>query len=318
MSTQEIKLAAIADAIRAKEGSSAPIPANDFASRILALKGKSEFAVPLIASAEEGAVITATNGEEIVTGTTGADQQAILLLEKPGEWTINAQLGDAVRGPKTVEVKSGYEVAFSFAESILPEGYTEVKYIESGSNQYIALPVSSYLSKVDLSAYMNSSGWLLGYGDYSTSNGHSIFGIQHYSSTTANQIRFHRAKRSPNASGQELIVPIDSNDVDIFADFVNGQFRVNGTDYTATLTNPTTSKTWYVFAQDYGIAGRMEAKYQINMKLKHMKIFSRYDALLYDFVPGIDSSGVAGLYDLVNNKFYKSATSTPFVAGPEV
>ena len=38
MSVQETKLKAIADAIRAKDGTTEPIPANDFAGRILALE----------------------------------------------------------------------------------------------------------------------------------------------------------------------------------------------------------------------------------------------------------------------------------------
>lgn len=38
MSTQEGKLKAIADAIRQKEGTTEPIPADSFASRILALE----------------------------------------------------------------------------------------------------------------------------------------------------------------------------------------------------------------------------------------------------------------------------------------
>lgn len=39
MSTQETKLKAIADAIREKDGTTEPIPANDFAARILAIQG---------------------------------------------------------------------------------------------------------------------------------------------------------------------------------------------------------------------------------------------------------------------------------------
>ena len=38
--------------------------------------------------------------------------------------------------------------------------------------------------------------------------------------------------------------------------------------------------------------------------------------LVRDFVPCTNSSNVAGLYDLANSKFYASATSTAFVAGP--
>ena len=38
--------------------------------------------------------------------------------------------------------------------------------------------------------------------------------------------------------------------------------------------------------------------------------------LVRDFVPCINSSNVAGLYDLIGNKFYPSASSTALIAGP--
>ena len=40
-------------------------------------------------------------------------------------------------------------------------------------------------------------------------------------------------------------------------------------------------------------------------------------ALQRDFVPAMDANGVAGLYDNVNNVFYKSKTATPLIAGGE-
>lgn len=55
----------------------------------------------------------------------------------------------------------------------------------------------------------------------------------------------------------------------------------------------------------------------ISMRLFSCRIYDN-GTLVRDFIPCTDSSGVAGLYDLVNKKFYKSITATAFVAGPLV
>ena len=72
MSTQGDKLKAIADAIRAKEGSSAPIAANDFPARIAAIETGTQ--LPTLtnpgtaADMARGKQLIDQNGE-IVTGT---------------------------------------------------------------------------------------------------------------------------------------------------------------------------------------------------------------------------------------------------------
>lgn len=40
--------------------------------------------------------------------------------------------------------------------------------------------------------------------------------------------------------------------------------------------------------------------------------------LRYNLIPVKNEFGVSGLYDTINQRFYKSITSTPFVAGPTV
>lgn len=91
MSTQGDKLKAIADAIRAKEGSSDPIPANDFPARIAAIQ-----------TGTDTSDATATAGD-ILAGKTayGASGKLTGTIPSKGESDLS------VSGP-TVTVPSGY------------------------------------------------------------------------------------------------------------------------------------------------------------------------------------------------------------------
>ena len=62
MSTQSEKLTAIANAIRAKEGSSDPIPANDFPERIAAI----ETGIQLPTLTNPGAAADLANGKQLI------------------------------------------------------------------------------------------------------------------------------------------------------------------------------------------------------------------------------------------------------------
>ena len=69
MSVQETKLKAIADAIRAKDGTTEPIPANDFADRILALETGGSLpdnvrTISLTADPPEGGTVSGGLSEE--------------------------------------------------------------------------------------------------------------------------------------------------------------------------------------------------------------------------------------------------------------
>ena len=49
----------------------------------------------------------------------------------------------------------------------------------------------------------------------------------------------------------------------------------------------------------------------------HSARFWKSGILVRDYIPAKDADGVAGLFDLVEGRFYRSATATPLVAGPE-
>lgn len=55
--------------------------------------------------------------------------------------------------------------------------------------------------------------------------------------------------------------------------------------------------------------------YRCYCKMTYFKIFQD-GAIKYNLIPAKDASGVVGMYDTVNNKFYTSTSGTAFVAGP--
>lgn len=81
------------------------------------------------------------------------------------------------------------------------------------------------------------------------------------------------------------------------------------------------SKNYYTFAENYDfstftksikIFGSNEG-YEASMILYDCKIYNG-DTLVRDFAPALNSNGIVGLYDFVENKFYTSETSSQFVA----
>ncbi len=97
MSVQETKLKAIADAIREKEGTTAPIRANDFPSRILALEtgGVPEgvYTITLSSSDEAGGTVSgggvASDGTLLAAVAEAADRYEFEGWQEDGE-TVSA------------------------------------------------------------------------------------------------------------------------------------------------------------------------------------------------------------------------------------
>lgn len=87
-SVQETNLKAIADAIRAKEGSTGAIQASKFSERIAAIH--TGVTPKLIVTTSAGATVTATKGSKTVNGTAGTDGTCTLELPEAGEWSVTS------------------------------------------------------------------------------------------------------------------------------------------------------------------------------------------------------------------------------------
>lgn len=93
-----------------------------------------------------------------------------------------------------------------------------------------------------------------------------------------------------------------------------------------------TNKIWSLYVnnnllRNYGAPDDRSGKFQVGSlissseyscycQMKYFKIYQN-DELKYSLIPAKDATGVVGMYDTVNAKFYKSTTSTDFVSGAQ-
>ena len=322
MSTQEENLKAIADAIRQKEGTTEPIPANDFPARIRALEtggGSSDYAIPLVVTSDTaGAEITAVNGDTVLNGITGSDKKLQLILTKPGDWAITAKYGDRVEGPNYVNAMTHYTTKLNVL-SRLPVGYSEVQYLYKEKNEYNVLITTDYIPQetdkieavIKISAFA-SAVTILGFGANSLSSQTKIginangsngkVGAMHLS-INGGQYKFTKVVTGTTAP------------IDIVLDFG---------DSSATVDGQTISDIAYNFYDgQYPLTLLCATEYQYNYALYgyfySCKVY-RGLVVIADYVPCVETNtSEVGLYDVVAGKFFKqTGKGAKFQAGPVV
>ena len=186
----------------------------------------------------------------------------------------------------------------------LPEGYTELEYIESSGTQYIdtgfkpnqdtrveiacvfnAQATASWLFGARAGTYVNTFNFLTNSGDYRSDYGNGVGGTPF----SLQSGEFHLDKNGP-------------------ATYINSVLKDQGAQQEFT-----SSYNLYLFANNNSgnVQGRCAAR-----------IFS---AMIYDgenpvrdFIPCKSPSGEIGFYDIVTAEFYGNAGSGVFTAGPEV
>lgn len=305
MSTQEQNLQAIAEAIRQKEGSTGPIPALDFAARILAIPTGSGpgFAVPLVVTVDPGALVTAVNGSESVSAVA-EDGTATLILTAPGTWTVTASIFEAHQD-MLVDVLSGYQIEFRLLGR-LPIGYTECEYIRSDGTQYIDTevepdqdtrvvidfigPVANTTARYIISAEGKGNAYQL----MTQWGGTQVYDYYGISSKVVNGID----------TTVRVIIDKDKNIL-----------KANG------VTNISETRTFsipyhmYIFAQNS--SGNTDKSRIAAMTLYSCQVYNA-EKIIRDFVPCKNPSGEVGLFDLVTDTFFGNKGTGTFTAGPAV
>lgn len=90
--TNTADLTSVADAIRAKGGTSAQLAFPDgFVSAVQAIKGAPDLQIVITTSA--GATVTATKGSKTVSDTADASGNCTLIVDEVGTWTVVGTLG---------------------------------------------------------------------------------------------------------------------------------------------------------------------------------------------------------------------------------
>ena len=189
----------------------------------------------------------------------------------------------------------------------LPEGYTELEYIQSSGTQYIDTGFKqNQNSRIVMSAQVtqqpSTHAWLFE-GRISTgSGGKSVFLLD---GAVWNA--------DYNGSARREAFP----DIGIFdalsIDFDKNSLQINEDSFT--WTTSTFQSTANLALLACNTAGAISG--YISAKLYNCQIYDN-GALVRNFVPCQDPTGNVGLYDLVGAQFYGNAGSGTFTAGPEV
>lgn len=116
--TNDTDLKKVADAIRAKGGTSAPLAyPSGFVSAIQAIQ--TGIAPQLVVTVSAGATVTATNGSKTISGTADSTGVCTLTVPETGTWSVSATLGGQTSDTKTVSITDSYALTLSFVSSTL-------------------------------------------------------------------------------------------------------------------------------------------------------------------------------------------------------
>ena len=209
---------------------------------------------------------------------------------------------DSTYGTLPTVSKAGYTFQ---GWSLLPQGYTQVEYIESTGTQYIDTNAQIFnkdkheiVIDFEPTAFYNYNQ-LFG----STTNADSF---EAWIYSTGN---LHGRYNGSVYGNQNALTVNTRYLVDLIKDNANLFKYVDGTLYPGGATNVTTSTatgtlTLFKSGSDYS-----------KFKLYSAKIYAN-DEVVRDYVPCIeDASGRVGLYDVVNGIFYENSGTGDFTAG---
>ena len=225
----------------------------------------------------------------------------------PFEWNTvegtELNVSDCIGGKGKIAVKGNtYQ-----ATSILPEGYTQVDYIENTEYSYIdtgRIPADT--EDIEALIQINEAGNAI-YGAW-TNAGDSRRHL--YSTSNGINIGY-------GTTGNALVGVNYDEKLNINAHFESGNqiLTVNNQTNTGTSTKKTNPNlNAYLFARN--ISGTPNAI--IKMKLYKFKIYEN-NIPVRDFIPCYrNSDNEVGLYDLVNNVFYTNQGTGAFTYGATV
>lgn len=186
---------------------------------------------------------------------------------------------------------------------ILPDGYTQLEYIEGTGTQYINTgfkPNQDTRVVADLKFQIGSSN-PVAFGAIVTSPSTIVFALQAVAAGYRNDY------------GPYVQVVKSGNIADRFIVDKNKNIQtLNGVAHDAGYTTFSVNYPIYLFARNYaGTADRFAP-----MTLYSCQIYDN-GTLVRNFVPCKNSNDAVGLYDLVNDVFYSNNGTGVFVAGPE-
>ena len=190
----------------------------------------------------------------------------------------------------------------------LPEGYTQLEYIESSGTQYIDTNIIP-TSEMDL---------VLNGGITSYSNNFALFGARQTASGTDSMANLFLGM-SNGALRSDYYGSSVSEVGELSGAFTVTRSRNVTTAEGVTITNSAKSTSvssgyaLYLFASNTGGTASLFGKFKISSCTIGIG-----GTTLRNFIPCINPENNAGLYDLIGGNFYANAGTGTFAAGPEV
>ena len=209
-------------------------------------------------------------------------------------------LGYQVPGYKKVEIPR--------STSRLPDGYTELAYIQSSGTQYIDTGVKANTqtrvqAKMRYAVAPSGSAWAALFGSRNGS-GNQEYWVYYRPDDSAFSLKYGN-------DTSNYTVPGSPEELNNFS--VNGNtLSVNGQSVTANLDALESKNSFYIFA----VNNSGSLQYASKSALYQFTVYSKSERVR-DFVPCTNPSGTVGLYDLINGEFYGNAGTGDFIAGPE-
>lgn len=186
-------------------------------------------------------------------------------------------------------------------EKPIPDGYTQLEYIESTGSQYIDTGFKP----------SGSSRIVCDFQPLST--GMWIYGARHAASDrTFMTVAMSDNYRSDYNNSYSLNIQYD----------MSLRVTIDKNKGSMTIGNQTVSYSNAVFVCEYNLYIFAGNSAGIPSTFSKMKLYSCkiYDdnILVRDFIPCKNKTGAVGLYDTVNGVFYSNSGTGTFLAGPEV
>lgn len=224
---------------------------------------------------------------------------------------IIATGNDIINITKAKANSLNYLKAFGKCEQIrLPVGYTQVEYLESTGTQYIDTGVNlSNNSNVEINAKLVATQISKSYYLFGSRIENERYMIAVAGATDkyfADFVSSYRISSSFSAFDGEF----HTHKVTNLSYYIDGILQ--GSKSSLTITNTSSA---YLF--DVRGSGMSASRGTQSWKIKYCKIWDG-ENLIRNFIPCINSSNVAGMYDTVNKVFFTNAGTGTFTAGAEI
>lgn len=182
------------------------------------------------------------------------------------------------------------------------DGYKALKYVESSGAQYVDTRFyPNQNSRVTASAFLvdKANSYPSPFGVRNGSSG------QFWAFWAPSENQFHGRYNT-----QSLNIAATPGELDVY-DFDRNSVTINGVNAKATAATFTSAYSLYLFAVNNAGSVQYYSKLRVH-------VLSAYDngAVVRVYIPMRHYSGVAGLYDEENGRFYATATTTDLIAGP--